>query len=167
VPELAKVVDAGQIGSAVPEINPANWDMALSGQPHMWDDYAVGEKIDHVDGMTVEEADHMIATRLYQNTAKGALQPAHRRQGPLRPAADLWRARHLDWRVAERSMGWPTRFTWRRSMAGGMWRRCLLETRSMLGARFWIGQRSLGVMMWARRVCGWWPPRTVLATTFR
>jgi 2-methylfumaryl-CoA hydratase len=70
VPELAKVVDAGQIGSAVPEITPANWDVALSGQPHMWGDYEVGEKIDHVDGMTVEEAEHMIATRLYQNTAK-------------------------------------------------------------------------------------------------
>ena len=30
----------------------------------------VGEKIDHVDGMTVEEAEHQIATRLYQNTAR-------------------------------------------------------------------------------------------------
>ena len=30
----------------------------------------VGEKIDHVDGITVEEAEHMIATRLYQNTAR-------------------------------------------------------------------------------------------------
>ena len=29
-----------------------------------------GEKIDHADGMTVEEAEHQIATRLYQNTAK-------------------------------------------------------------------------------------------------
>ena len=33
-------------------------------------DYAVGEKIDHVDGITVEEAEHQIATRLYQNTAR-------------------------------------------------------------------------------------------------
>ena len=32
--------------------------------------YEPGEKIDHVDGVTVEEAEHMIATRLYQNTAK-------------------------------------------------------------------------------------------------
>ena len=30
----------------------------------------MGEKIDHVDGMTLEEAEHQIATRLYQNTAK-------------------------------------------------------------------------------------------------
>ena len=33
-------------------------------------DYEIGERIDHVDGMTIEEAEHMIATRLYQNTAK-------------------------------------------------------------------------------------------------
>ena len=30
----------------------------------------IGEKIDHIDGMTVEEAEHQLATRLYQNTAK-------------------------------------------------------------------------------------------------
>jgi len=30
----------------------------------------VGETIDHVDGMTVEEAEHQLATRLYQNTAR-------------------------------------------------------------------------------------------------
>ena len=29
-----------------------------------------GEKIDHADAMTLEEAEHQIATRLYQNTAK-------------------------------------------------------------------------------------------------
>ena len=33
-------------------------------------DYKAGEKIDHVDGITVEEAEHQIATRLYQNTAR-------------------------------------------------------------------------------------------------
>ena len=46
------------------------YDTALAGSPHLWDDYDIGEKIDHVDGMTIEEADHMTATRLYQNTAK-------------------------------------------------------------------------------------------------
>ena len=42
----------------------------LAGSPHRFGDYEVGEKIDHVDGMTVEEAEHQIATRLYQNTAR-------------------------------------------------------------------------------------------------
>lgn len=46
------------------------YDAVLAGSENLWGDYAVGEKIDHVDGMTVEEAEHMMATRLYQNTAK-------------------------------------------------------------------------------------------------
>ncbi|HYC26359.1 MAG TPA: MaoC family dehydratase, partial [Roseiarcus sp.] len=40
------------------------------GSPHLWGDYQVGEKFDHVDGVTVEEAEHQIATRLFQNAAK-------------------------------------------------------------------------------------------------
>ncbi|MEM7007054.1 MAG: MaoC family dehydratase [Pseudomonadota bacterium] len=47
-----------------------NWNDDLAGSPHRFGDYEIGEKIDHVDGMTVEEAEHQIATRLYQNTAK-------------------------------------------------------------------------------------------------
>lgn len=42
----------------------------LSGSPFDFEDYVVGERIDHVDGITIEEADHRMATRLYQNTAK-------------------------------------------------------------------------------------------------
>ena len=70
VPELPAQVSVDRLGAACPAIDPHKWDTALSGQTHMWADYAVGERIDHVDGMTVEEAEHMIATRLYQNTAK-------------------------------------------------------------------------------------------------
>lgn len=47
-----------------------DYDFALAGSPHAFEDYEIGEKIDHVDGMTVEEAEHQLATRLYQNTAK-------------------------------------------------------------------------------------------------
>lgn len=47
-----------------------HWDTSLAGSEYMFEDYAVGERINHVDGMTVEEAEHQIATRLYQNTAK-------------------------------------------------------------------------------------------------
>lgn len=35
-----------------------------------WEDYAIGERIDHQSAMTVNESDHSLATRLYQNTAK-------------------------------------------------------------------------------------------------
>lgn len=46
------------------------YDCALAGSSHCWEDYEVGERIDHVDGMTIEQSDHMMATRLYQNTAR-------------------------------------------------------------------------------------------------
>lgn len=48
----------------------SGYDPVLAGSPYLWDDYQAGEKIDHVDGFTIEEAEHMMATRLYQNTAK-------------------------------------------------------------------------------------------------
>ena len=41
-----------------------------AGEPHRWGDYEVGERIDHVDGVTLTDAEHMMATRLWQNTAK-------------------------------------------------------------------------------------------------
>ena len=48
----------------------SGYDAKLAGSPHLWEDYEAGERIDHVDGMTIEESCHMSATRLYQNTAK-------------------------------------------------------------------------------------------------
>jgi 2-methylfumaryl-CoA hydratase len=53
-----------------PGLDFTNYNFDLAGSPHAFGDYEVGEKIDHVDGMTVEEAEHQLATRLYQNTAK-------------------------------------------------------------------------------------------------
>ena len=70
VPELPKSVEPAQLGGACPVINPAAYDASLAGSPYRFGDYKVGEKIDHVDGVTVEEAEHQIATRLYQNTAR-------------------------------------------------------------------------------------------------
>jgi len=52
------------------ELDVSAYDTDLAGSSHLFDDYQVGEKIDHVDGYTIEEAEHMMATRLYQNTAK-------------------------------------------------------------------------------------------------
>ena len=34
-----------------------------------WEDYKAGDRFDHRDGMTIEEAEHMLAARLWQNTA--------------------------------------------------------------------------------------------------
>ena len=69
VPELPKSVPADAL--LVPEgMQFGSFDCDLAGAPHRWGDYEAGEKIDHVDAMTIEEAEHQMATRLYQNTAK-------------------------------------------------------------------------------------------------
>ncbi|MCA0418554.1 MAG: MaoC family dehydratase [Proteobacteria bacterium] len=80
VPELAKAVLPEQLGEGCPRIELAGYDDALAGSRFRWNDYAVGERIDHVDGMTVEEAEHQLATRLYQNTARVHFD-AHAAQG--------------------------------------------------------------------------------------
>jgi 2-methylfumaryl-CoA hydratase len=70
VPQLPAAVEPAALGAACPTIDAAAYDLALAGSPHRWGDYAIGEKIDHRDGMTVEEAEHQLATRLYQNAAR-------------------------------------------------------------------------------------------------
>lgn len=70
VPDLPASVAPEELGEGCPVIDPGAYDDALAGSRFRWSDYTAGERIDHVDGMTVEEAEHQIATRLYQNTAK-------------------------------------------------------------------------------------------------
>ncbi|MBB3995026.1 2-methylfumaryl-CoA hydratase [Sulfitobacter undariae] len=69
VPDLPNAIAAADL--VIPEgLDFSNYNFDLAGEPHRWGDYEVGEKIDHVDGVTIEEAEHMMATRLWQNTAK-------------------------------------------------------------------------------------------------
>ncbi len=70
VPDLPKSVEPAALGAACPAIDAAAYDTVLAGSPHRFGDYKAGEKIDHGVGITVEDAEHMIATRLYQNTAR-------------------------------------------------------------------------------------------------
>jgi len=70
VPRLPAALAPEALGHACPALDIAGYDFKLSGSPYRFADYAPGERIDHVDGMTVEEAEHQIATRLYQNTAR-------------------------------------------------------------------------------------------------
>ena len=70
VPKLAEAVAVEDLHIA-PHMNfDTLFDPVLSGSAHRWEHYEIGEKIDHGDGITVEEAEHMMATRLYQNTAR-------------------------------------------------------------------------------------------------
>ena len=69
VPDLPDVVAAADL--VIPRgLDFTNYDFGLAGEPYRLGDYEIGERIDHIDGVTVEEAEHMLATRLWQNTAK-------------------------------------------------------------------------------------------------
>lgn len=80
VPELPPVVAKEQL--VVPKgLNFLDYDFDLAGEPHRLSDYNIGEKIDHVDGVTIEDAEHMMATRLWQNTAKVHFDSTQRPDG--------------------------------------------------------------------------------------
>jgi 2-methylfumaryl-CoA hydratase len=69
IPELASVVDPSTL--VIPTgLDFSSYDFDAAGETHRWDDYAVGEKIDHVDGVSLTDTEHQLATRLWQNTAK-------------------------------------------------------------------------------------------------
>ncbi len=80
VPKLAAAVTPGDL--VLPEgLHFRDYDSVAAGEPHLWGDYAIGEVIDHVDGVTIEEAEHMLATRLWQNTAKVHFDATNRPDG--------------------------------------------------------------------------------------
>ena len=80
LPELADHVAAADL--AVPDgLHFDGYDFDLAGEPHRAGDYEIGERIDHVDATTIEEAEHMMATRLWQNTAKVHFDATHREDG--------------------------------------------------------------------------------------
>ncbi len=82
LPELKKVLSVEDL--VVPEgLTFDDYDFGLAGEAHRWGDYEIGEVIDHVDGVTIEEAEHMIATRLWQNTAKVHFDLTFRPEGRL------------------------------------------------------------------------------------
>ncbi|MBW2493519.1 MAG: MaoC family dehydratase [Deltaproteobacteria bacterium] len=52
------------------ELNVSRFDPVVTGGSAFWGDYEPGERILHPQGMTIEDAEHQMATRLYQNTAR-------------------------------------------------------------------------------------------------
>ncbi len=80
VPVLAPAVAAGDL-VIPPGLDFAGYDTALAGSPHRFADYATGERIDHQDAVTVDEAGHLTATRLWQNTARVHFDVTQRADG--------------------------------------------------------------------------------------
>jgi len=69
VPDLPTAVPASEL-MLDHGLTFAGYDDRLAGETHRWDDYKIGEHIDHIDGITLTDPEHMMATRLWQNTAK-------------------------------------------------------------------------------------------------
>ncbi|KPQ07032.1 MAG: mesaconyl-CoA hydratase Mch [Rhodobacteraceae bacterium HLUCCA12] len=80
VPALKPAVRAEDL-VVPPGLTFRGYDFTRSGEPYRLGDYQIGEVIDHVDGVTIEEAEHMMATRLWQNTAKVHFDATHRDDG--------------------------------------------------------------------------------------
>jgi 2-methylfumaryl-CoA hydratase len=80
VPALPSALAAGDL-VVPPGLTFANYDFAAAGAPHRLRDYTKGEVIDHVDGVTLTDAEHMLATRLWQNTAKVHFDATQRSDG--------------------------------------------------------------------------------------
>ena len=81
VPFLQSAVEAKDL--VLPHgLDFTDYDFTAGGAPHAFEDYAISEKIDHVDGMAIEEAEAQMATRLYQNTAKVHFNQFERAKDP-------------------------------------------------------------------------------------
>ncbi|PWR01378.1 hypothetical protein DKT77_17600 [Meridianimarinicoccus roseus] len=82
VPTLKPALDAADL--VLPEgLDFSGYDFVQAGESHRWGDYVPGEIIDHVDGVTLQEAEHMLATRLWQNTSKVHFDTTVRPDGRL------------------------------------------------------------------------------------
>ena len=72
IPDLPKEVSKEEVKRIAESynFNCANFNFRESGSNLTLEDYKIDEKINHIDGMTIESAEHMMATKLYQNNAK-------------------------------------------------------------------------------------------------
>ncbi len=69
VPDMLEYVDPDQLPIPV-NLDFSNFDTIESGNEFFWEDYAIGERIDHGNGMTIDNTEHTMATKLYQNNAR-------------------------------------------------------------------------------------------------
>ncbi|HNZ57601.1 MAG TPA: MaoC family dehydratase, partial [Methylophilaceae bacterium] len=69
VPNLPNHVPAEEL--SVPTfLDARKFNTAVTGSQYLWNDYAIGERINHPAGMTISDTDHTLATKLYQNNAR-------------------------------------------------------------------------------------------------
>lgn len=69
IPELSAFVGVENLQLS-PYMSAKYYQTNATGGQYLWEDYQVGERINHAAGMTINESDHSLATRLYQNNAR-------------------------------------------------------------------------------------------------
>ena len=69
VPKLQEALEPHQL-TAPENTDYTSYKTPWSGCARLWDSYQKGETINHTDGTTIEEAEHMLATRQTQNSAR-------------------------------------------------------------------------------------------------
>lgn len=82
IPTLPNHVAEDQL--TVPDYFIAHNEISTAtGSQHFWESYQKGERIDHPAGMTINESDHSLATRLYQNNARLHFDAHHMLQSAM------------------------------------------------------------------------------------
>ena len=67
VPTFAKTTPIADVIN-IPTIKTVDTD--ASGGKYFFEDYIAGERLNHPEGITIDNSDHTLATKLYQNNAK-------------------------------------------------------------------------------------------------
>ncbi len=80
IPDLPKSIAAEDL-TFPKQLNYSSYPFDASGETYRLADYTPGEVIDHGDSVTLEEAEHMMATRLWQNTARVHFDATQRADG--------------------------------------------------------------------------------------
>lgn len=69
IPDLPACVAASHL--KIPyALSTEGYEAEATGGSYYWEDYQAGERIDHPSGITINDSDHSMATRLYQNNAR-------------------------------------------------------------------------------------------------
>jgi|TARA_R100000005_G_scaffold96652_1_gene85564 2-methylfumaryl-CoA hydratase len=84
IPDLSAYVKAADLPVTAWSPDRVGDLVAATGFNDLWEDYHVGERIDHPTAMTINDSDHSIATRLYQNTAKAHFDAAMMASTPMK-----------------------------------------------------------------------------------
>ena len=69
IPQLPAFVAPENL-SLPSRISTQNFDAKITGGQYFWEDYQVGERLNHTAGLTINDSDHSLATHLYQNNAR-------------------------------------------------------------------------------------------------